>query len=94
MKSDWKRRIEAQIASYSLFSVPLAVCCAQDPCLSLGSPVLTNNQFQFSLNGEAGVRYVIESSPDLVNRALAGYFRPPGACDRGFNVFPGLILGV
>src|SRR5437660_4873619 len=69
MKSDWQRGIKAPIASFFLFSVPLAVCCAQDPCLSLGSLVFTSNQFQFSLNGEAGVSYVIESSPDLVNWA-------------------------
>src|SRR5882724_5012587 len=69
MNKDWQRRIEAQIASFLLFAVPLGICCAQDPCLILGSPVLTNNQFQFSLTGESGVSYVIESSPDLVNWA-------------------------
>ncbi len=69
MNKDWQRRIEAQIASFLLFAVPLAICCAQDPCLILGSPVLTNNQFQVSLIGESGVSYVIESSPDLVNWA-------------------------
>src|SRR5882672_733431 len=69
MKSGWQRRIEAQIASFLLFSGPLSICCAQDPCLVLSSPVVTNNQFQFSLTGESGVSYVIESSPDLVNWA-------------------------
>ena len=66
---DWKRKIEARISSFLLFFVPLAVCCAQDPCLILGSPFLTNNQFQFSLTGESGVSYVIESSRDLENWA-------------------------
>src|SRR5260221_12025701 len=67
MRSDLQRRIGAQIAGFLFFSLPLAACCAQDPCLSLGSPVLTNNHFQFSLNVESGGNYVIESSPDLVN---------------------------
>jgi hypothetical protein len=66
MKSGWQRGMEAQIASFLLCG-PLAICWAQDTCLVLSSPVLTNSQFQFSLTGESGVSYVIECSPNLEN---------------------------
>ena len=38
---------------------------AQDPGLRLGAPFWSNGQVRLTLTGEAGVRYVIESSPDL-----------------------------
>jgi len=53
----------------------LAACFASralattDPFLLLSSPSLVSNQVQFTLTGESGVPYVIESSEDLQNWA-------------------------
>jgi hypothetical protein len=52
----------AQLSSNGNFVVPLS-----DPQVSLSGPVLTNGQVQLSINGEPGISYVIESSPDFVN---------------------------
>src|SRR5260370_35055271 len=47
-----------------LFTV-FEVLAVQDSGLHLGVPIWSNALVQFTLTGEAGVRYVIESSPDL-----------------------------
>ena len=54
--------VHAQLSGNGNFVVPLS-----DPMVSLRAPVLTNGQVQLTLNGEVGVSYVIESSPDFVN---------------------------
>jgi hypothetical protein len=38
-----------------------------DSCVNLAAPVWTNGAVQLTLNGESGVPYVIQSSPDLQN---------------------------
>src|SRR5436309_15799669 len=48
-----------------LLPLPLSSFSMQDFCLNLGTPVWTNHQVQFSLTGESGVSYVIESSGNL-----------------------------
>src|SRR6266849_680323 len=47
-----------------LFTV-FEVLAVQDAGVHFGVPIWSNGVVQFTLTGEAGVRYVIESSPDL-----------------------------
>jgi hypothetical protein len=60
MKKSWCGRIGLLLAC-------LLAALAETPALStqLGTPVWTNGQVQFTLNGVSGVSYVIEHSPDL-----------------------------
>src|SRR5688572_15728019 len=51
----------------STFGLCLSAAAATDPFLQLSSPSFTNGLVQFTLTGERGVNYVIESSPDLMN---------------------------
>lgn len=57
-----QQRSFADLSGDGDFFVTLA-----DPQVSLQTLSLTNSQIQFALNGEPGVSYVIESSPDLSN---------------------------
>ncbi len=63
--------IETQINSARFFGVlflvlaPLRAFSVQDPGVTLSVSVTTNGQVQLVLTGEAGVSYVIETSPDL-----------------------------
>jgi len=52
----------AQLSGNGNLLVPLS-----DPQIALGAPVLTNGQVQLTLNGEPGISYIVESSPDLLN---------------------------
>ncbi len=66
MKRGWLRSKPA-LAGLLVLLAQVQGLLAQDPCLTLGIPVWTKNQVQFTLTGESSVSYVIESSPDLLN---------------------------
>ena len=65
MKRGWRWIAAFQVSSLFLHAFP--ALCSQDSCLILGPPVLTSNLLQFSLSGESGAEYVIESSADLTS---------------------------
>src|ERR1700722_13967333 len=56
-----------QYTAYALVLLSATQCSLANPTTDLAGPVWTNGQFQFTLNGAAGIPYVIESSPDLFN---------------------------
>ena len=58
---------EFAFAASLLLGASFQVLSAQDPSVSLGPPLWTNDQVQLTLHGESGVTYVIESSADLRN---------------------------
>jgi len=63
-------RVKRGRAQFCVWALAFGFCCsataATDPFLQL-TPILTNGQVQFTLTGERGVAYVIESSTDLTN---------------------------
>jgi hypothetical protein len=60
---------EFAFAASLLLGASFQVLSAQDPSVSLGPPLWTNDQVQLTLHGESGVAYVIQSSADLHNWA-------------------------
>jgi hypothetical protein len=54
-----------EVGSLILLFTVFEALAVQDLGLRLGVPISANGQVQFTLTGEAGVRYVVESSPDL-----------------------------
>jgi hypothetical protein len=64
MRKGWTtiRFISAWLVAVHFVS---GVSLAQDPSLILGVPACTNGEFHFTLNGQYGVRYVIEASDDF-----------------------------
>src|SRR5436309_9261589 len=56
---------EAVLAASLFLGAPLRAPAAQDPSVILGRPAWMGNQVQFTLTGESGVSYVVESSADL-----------------------------
>jgi hypothetical protein len=55
------------IAGFLLLFRPASGFAAEDACLSLGTPISTNNLILLPLSGESAVTYYIESSTDLRN---------------------------
>jgi len=69
VKKRWLRKRRIGLGGLLLLLALFKALAAQDPGLQLGAPFWSNGQVRLTLTGEAGVSYVIESSPDLQNWA-------------------------
>jgi len=65
VKKRWLQKRRMGLGGLILLFTLVEVLAVQDAGVHLGVPIWSNGQVQLTLTGEAGVSYVVESSPDL-----------------------------